>query len=261
MKFLTPCLVPGCPNLTKEGRCEEHAKPKAYKPAQKLGKATYDHRWAKLRSMHRRSEPLCRSCRKAGRVKPVEEVDHVVPFRGSAYLMLAEWNLQSLCRKCHVRKSAYEGRWADLKYPMPDRSLELLVVAGGPGVGKTTYAKATGLPVLDLGEILASMGSLGQAPSMEQIAAALAVRNQKLRAGARYVMPLVAPMRAERMFWAKVWGARVVHLLLPQDVWLERTRGDMFRGGGYDRTEAIARYQSAFDADRDGDPIERLHCG
>jgi 5-methylcytosine-specific restriction protein A len=256
MKFLTPCLVPGCPNLTTEGRCKAHNRPKTFSPTPTLGKATYDHRWAKLRSMHRKGEPLCRPCLKAGRVKEAEEVDHVIPFRGSAYLMLAFWNLQSICRQCHARKSAYESKWAELKYPMPDRLPQLLVVTGGPGVGKSTYAKATGLKILDMDLILRELGADRQHRSMEQIAAALAVRNQRLRAGSQFVMPLTAPLRAERMFWAKVWKARVVHIVLNDDLWLERASNDTLSAGGYDRTQAIKDYVSKVEQDRDGDPIE-----
>jgi hypothetical protein len=188
-------------------------------------------------------------------------VDHVVPFNGSAYLMLAEWNLQSICRKCHARKSANEGKWASLKYPMPDRVPELIVVTGGPGVGKSTYARSMSMPVLDLDDILLELGAGRQQRSMEQIAAALAVRNQKLRVGSRFVMPVTAPLRAERMFWAKVWRAQVVHLVLEDDLWLERSRGDTFMGGGYDRTRAIQDYVAKFEQDKDGDPIERIDCG
>ena len=46
-------------------------------------------------------------CRDCGRAAGRFEVDHVVPLdRGGA--MYAESNLQTLCRGCHIRKSAGE---------------------------------------------------------------------------------------------------------------------------------------------------------
>ena len=54
-------------------------------------------------------------CRKCGRAAGRFEVDHVIPLdRGGA--MYEESNLQTLCRGCHILKSAGERT-----YPNPER--------------------------------------------------------------------------------------------------------------------------------------------
>ena len=71
-------------------------------------------RWARVRRMvFRRDGYRCRSCGRAGRL----ECDHVVPLRrgGAPYDPV---NLQTLCRGCHVEKTAGENRKPD---PEQDR--------------------------------------------------------------------------------------------------------------------------------------------
>jgi adenylate kinase family enzyme len=139
---------------------------------------------------------------------------------------------------------------------MPERTMDLVVVTGGPGVGKTTFAKTLGRPVLDLDDILLSMGATRQHRSIDQISAALAVRNQRLRLDRGWTMITNAPQRAARMFWAKVWQARVIHLQVDGDEWQERVTRDAFQGGGYDRTQALRSYIGSMEPDEAGDPIE-----
>ena len=63
-------------------------------------------RWARVRrAVLRRDRYRCRSCGRAGRL----EVDHIRPLRAGG----DPWdpgNLQTLCRSCHVRKTAAENR-------------------------------------------------------------------------------------------------------------------------------------------------------
>lgn len=65
-------------------------------------------RWQKLRARHKAENPLCVECERLGLVEAVEVTDHIVPINegGSAW----DWkNLQSLCGRCHDKKSASEG--------------------------------------------------------------------------------------------------------------------------------------------------------
>jgi len=52
------------------------------------------------------AEPLCRSCRKRGRVTVAVDVDHILSLSaGGTY---ARDNLQPLCLECHADKSVSE---------------------------------------------------------------------------------------------------------------------------------------------------------
>lgn len=64
--------------------------------------------WKRLRQMQLNQEPLCRECKKQGKVKEATVVDHIIPIEegGPRYDML---NLQSLCESHHNQKSAKEG--------------------------------------------------------------------------------------------------------------------------------------------------------
>ena len=57
-------------------------------------------------------EPLCRECKRMGRVTAAEEVDHIVP-RSEGGALYDMSNLQPLCRECHARKSSGEQSQAN----------------------------------------------------------------------------------------------------------------------------------------------------
>lgn len=115
-KPLKPCSYPNCPNLTGDRYCNEHKKltDSQYntyqrdKQAQKFYQST---RWKAVRKRHLNSEPLCRECKKNGKLVKASVVDHIVPVKqgGNPF---DDNNLQSLCWSCHSTKSAKEGsRW------------------------------------------------------------------------------------------------------------------------------------------------------
>lgn len=63
----------------------------------------YGRRWRKVRNRKLAIDPLCEHCRATGQYVPAYDVDHIVPIReGGARYALS--NLQSLCRRCHLRK-------------------------------------------------------------------------------------------------------------------------------------------------------------
>ena len=66
-------------------------------------------RWARVRlAVFRRDGYRCRKCGRPGRL----ECDHVIPLRAGG----DPWdlsNLQTLCRGCHIEKTAAESREAD----------------------------------------------------------------------------------------------------------------------------------------------------
>ena len=78
-------------------------------------------RWARVRrAVFRRDRYRCRKCGKAGRL----ECDHLVPLRagGDPWDMA---NLESLCRTCHIAKTAAENRRPD---PERDRWREFVLL-------------------------------------------------------------------------------------------------------------------------------------
>lgn len=66
----------------------------------------YDARWRKRRLSFLRENPLCAECERRGKVEAATVVDHVVPHRGDKELFDDEDNWQSLCKRCHDRKTA-----------------------------------------------------------------------------------------------------------------------------------------------------------
>jgi 5-methylcytosine-specific restriction protein A len=107
-----PCEQSGCPALVESGYCEVHAKPAAQQHERWRGSAAsrgYDSAWQRLAAAHKRKHPLCVDCLKQGRVTAVEEVDHVIPFKGKDDpLRLDPKNLQSLCGSHHRAKTAQQ---------------------------------------------------------------------------------------------------------------------------------------------------------
>lgn len=102
-----PCAYPGCGRLALEGvsYCEDH-KPIIDKQYQIYSRPVdinkkYGRAWKRIRDRYVQSHPLCEQCLKEGRVKPVEEVHHILPLsKGGTHRMN---NLMSLCQSCHTK--------------------------------------------------------------------------------------------------------------------------------------------------------------
>jgi len=66
-------------------------------------------RWHTLSRMYRKANPLCVQCKKEGRLRQAQEVDHIVPIQQGG----DRWdinNLQSLCKHHHSQKTINERR-------------------------------------------------------------------------------------------------------------------------------------------------------
>jgi 5-methylcytosine-specific restriction protein A len=108
-----PCSYPGCTTLTDDSRCELHKKreQQEYDHSRKgdsFRKLYGSPRWKRVRASHLASEPLCRPCKRRGRIEATRIVDHITPIRrgGDPF---DDSNLQSLCWSCHSEKSIREG--------------------------------------------------------------------------------------------------------------------------------------------------------
>ena len=67
----------------------------------------YDRQWRNRRLVVlQRDKYLCQPCRRADRVRPAQEVDHVIPRSAGGTDDLD--NLQAICRECHAAKTARE---------------------------------------------------------------------------------------------------------------------------------------------------------
>lgn len=109
-----PCAHPGCPKLTLERFCIEHAKAEARRynryDRDPASKKRYGHQWQKVRARFLAANPLCAECLARGITTPASEVHHILPLsRGGTH---DEDNLMALCKPCHSAISARDGdRW------------------------------------------------------------------------------------------------------------------------------------------------------
>ena len=108
-----PCSYQGCPELTDGRFCQKHQKAYDGDYNRRLrdmsAQEFYSSRaWRMKRHRHLTDEPLCRECRKAGRITRATLVDHIIPIRQGGE-PLDDDNLQSLCASCHSAKSITEG--------------------------------------------------------------------------------------------------------------------------------------------------------
>jgi 5-methylcytosine-specific restriction protein A len=55
-------------------------------------------------------DPFCVVCQAAGLLEVATDVDHIEPHHGDPARFWCLENLQSLCHRCHSRKTAAEGR-------------------------------------------------------------------------------------------------------------------------------------------------------
>jgi 5-methylcytosine-specific restriction protein A len=68
-------------------------------------KRGYDSAWRAFRMHTLITEPLCRACRRRGKITPATDVDHITPLsKGGG--RLDPYNVQPLCHSCHSRKTA-----------------------------------------------------------------------------------------------------------------------------------------------------------
>jgi 5-methylcytosine-specific restriction protein A len=113
-RALRPCAVPGCPELVRAGRCEQHQREEQKRRDTKTdeARAFYNsRRWRNYRAAYLRKHPLCATCEAAGQVTPARIVDHVTPMSEGG----APWdpaNHQGQCGPCHQRKRQAESERA-----------------------------------------------------------------------------------------------------------------------------------------------------
>ena len=115
MKPMKPCRHPGCPMLTAETFCQFHARLHA-KDRPSANDRGYDHYWQKASKRYLKTNPLCKQCQCESRLTQAEVVDHIIPHRGDRQLFWDESNWQSLCKRCHDRKTRIEDQHPEYAY-------------------------------------------------------------------------------------------------------------------------------------------------
>lgn len=100
------CKYPYCSNKAEKGSgyCSLHRKQKERERSTSTARG-YNYRWQKVRRMYLRENPLCVECLKKGRVESATVVDHIEPHKGDYKKFWNEDNMQSLCERCHNRKT------------------------------------------------------------------------------------------------------------------------------------------------------------
>ncbi len=100
-KPLSPCLQPGCPELTANRYCDRHRREYDQRRGGSSARG-YGAAWRRLRLVILHRDPVCRAC---GR-EPANEVDHIVSKTNGGTDDPS--NLQGLCKACHSRKTVLE---------------------------------------------------------------------------------------------------------------------------------------------------------
>lgn len=112
-----PCRHPGCPNLIPYGSkyCDEH-KSKHPEEIRSAAGRGYNSAWRKASKAFLHAHPLCEECMKEGRYVKATDVDHIVPHRGDMKLFWDRSNWQSLCHRCHSRKTGKQDMHPEYRY-------------------------------------------------------------------------------------------------------------------------------------------------
>ena len=112
---LRPCPHPGCPELTRGGRCAEHEKLRNQQIDERRSAPSlrgYDVRWEHLRKHKLAVNPMCQMRTHCAHLSITQQlanqVDHIIPIRQRPDLRLAWNNLQSACQRCHSAKTMRE---------------------------------------------------------------------------------------------------------------------------------------------------------
>jgi 5-methylcytosine-specific restriction protein A len=111
------CAEHGCAELTDEARCDAHRRATDRARRAEVQRLKYGGEWVKLRRAQLRQHPTCQ-CGACGDHAapcgaPAVDVDHITPLRlfaGDRRAAHHPSNLQSLCERCHGRKTAAEVR-------------------------------------------------------------------------------------------------------------------------------------------------------
>lgn len=102
------CSYPGCHVLTTNGRCDAHVTVRRFDRDSRT--FINSKVWRNLSALKLLHTPWCEICAtKKTQPVPATQVDHILPRKTHPKLSLDQSNLQSLCTRCHARKT-FSGR-------------------------------------------------------------------------------------------------------------------------------------------------------
>lgn len=110
-KLLRPCRYPGCCTLVPSGYCDRH-RPKSHSRSETAQSWRWMYgtsAWSALRAAQLLREPFCRACAQRGVRTRATDVDHIRDHKGDWARFTDPDNLQSLCHRCHSRKTVAEN--------------------------------------------------------------------------------------------------------------------------------------------------------
>jgi len=90
-------------------KCTKAKEKQHYKDRNKEWQHLYGSKWQRARKSFLSKYPLCAECLKNGVTKAANVVDHIIPHKGDAIAFWQVSNWQSLCYRCHNKKTAKEG--------------------------------------------------------------------------------------------------------------------------------------------------------
>lgn len=113
MGALSPCVEPGCPNLTDAGKCAIHrreARRRSDRRRPTADQRGYDRRWRQTRRAYLRGHPGCEVIDCDAPATMVDHIDGLGPLGPYGH---DEFNLRSMCDTCHGRRTARDqpGGW------------------------------------------------------------------------------------------------------------------------------------------------------
>lgn len=113
------CPTPGCPNLTRSGKCPDCTKAEDHRRGHSRERG-YTRLWEKQSLLFRKQNPLCMDPfnvhSRDHRVEPSRVTDHIVPHNGNRFLFRDPSNLGALCVSCHNQKTFLESRGQSVIY-------------------------------------------------------------------------------------------------------------------------------------------------